>query len=70
MLSMIDEFIDHLVQRGNNSLIARIYGIYTIKTNAFADVDFLVMQNTVRMSHPKNSKMVFDLKGSTTNRLI
>lgn len=70
MLNMIDEFIDHLVQRGNNSLIARIYGIYTIKTNAFADVDFLVMQNTVQMSNPKNSKMVFDLKGSTTNRLI
>ena len=43
MINMVDDLIKHLEKRNNKSLLAKIYGIYTIKTNAFKDVDFLVM---------------------------
>ena len=31
-LSIIDDYINHIVQTKNESLLARIYGIFTIKT--------------------------------------
>ena len=65
---MLDDYIDHIKKTSNQSLLARIYGVFTIKTNYFAPLDIIVMQNTVQMGHPKNSKIVFDLKGSSVNR--
>jgi len=41
---MIDEYIEHI--KNNNSLIARIYGIFSIKTEYFKSVDIIIMQNT------------------------
>ena len=33
MLAMLDDYVQHIKLSGNQSLIARIYGIFTIKTN-------------------------------------
>lgn len=66
---MLNDLIDHFLRTGNKSLMARIYGLYTLRSNVFSAVDFIVMQNTVNLRHQENSKIVFDLKGSTTNRL-
>jgi hypothetical protein len=30
LLDMLDEYIDHIVQSENRSMLARIYGLYTI----------------------------------------
>ena len=46
ILSILDPFINHLQKLGNMSLIARIYGIFTIKTNYFNEVHLILMQNT------------------------
>ena len=35
MLSMLDDFVDHLTENNNLSLHSRVYGIFTIKTNVF-----------------------------------
>ena len=43
MLGMLDDYINHIKITDNNSLIARIYGIYTLKSNYFTDLDILVM---------------------------
>lgn len=41
-----------------------------MKTNVFDPVSIIVMQNTTLLESPKSAKMVFDLKGSTTNRYV
>ena len=43
---MLDSFINHIVLTNNKSLISRIYGVFTIKTNIFAPIDIIIMQNT------------------------
>ena len=43
---MLDEMIDYLDCKQNKSLLARIYGVFTIKTSVFAPVDIIIMQNT------------------------
>jgi hypothetical protein len=65
---MMDDFIRHLQENGNQSLIAKIYGVYTIKTDRFAPLDFIIMENTVKLVDPNNQTVCFDLKGSTFNR--
>lgn len=47
LFKMLDDLIIHFKNTGNLSLIARIYGVYTIRSSAFEAVDVLVMQNTV-----------------------
>ena len=61
--------IQHFEDTKNMSILARIYGVYTIKTNLFNSVEVIVMQNTSIINSPLNERMVFDLKGSTKNRL-
>lgn len=63
LFSMLQKMIQHF-NTCPNSLLARIYGVFSLKTNVFNHLDIIVMQNTIRMRDAKNSKMVFDLKGS------
>ena len=62
---MLDSYIEHIEGTSNESLLARIYGIFTFKTNHFKPLDILVMQNTARS---KSSNTCFDLKGSLIGR--
>ena len=68
MLGMLDDYVDHIQATGNQSLLARIYGVFTFKTNYFAPIDVIIMQNTCDLQNKTNQKMVFDLKGSTVGR--
>ena len=69
LLSMLDDYIDHIRDSDNQSLLARIYGIFSVKTDYFSSIDVLIMQNTARFFDPnKNYKYKFDLKGSSVNR--
>ena len=45
IFKIIDDFIDHIQKSDNKTLLAKIYGLFTIKTNMFADLDVIVMQN-------------------------
>lgn len=67
-LKMLNSMIEHLEATGNKSLIARIYGIYTLKTLQFVPVDLMIMQNTSLLFNKVDKHMSFDLKGSTVNR--
>jgi len=49
LIDMLDEFIDHIKESKNKSLIARIYGLYTVKTENLEPIDLIVMQNTSRL---------------------
>ena len=50
---MLDDLIQHF-EYDNRSLIARIYGVYTISTNVFNDVDIMIMQNTTSTINKQN----------------
>jgi 1-phosphatidylinositol-4-phosphate 5-kinase len=45
LLSILDSFIKHFVLN-KDSLISRIYGIYTLMTDDFKPIDIIVMQST------------------------
>ena len=40
---MLDDYILHIKSTKNKSLLARIYGVYTIKTDGFVPVDIMIM---------------------------
>ena len=65
---MLDKYIDHLRSTDNRSLLARIYGLFTIKTNYFVNVDIMIMQNTGNLFVKNNKTYSFDLKGSLIDR--
>ena len=65
---IIDEYIDHI--KNGESLLARIYGIFSIKTELFKSLDIMVMQNTSLILDKKTKKISFDLKGSLVDRYI
>ena len=68
MLNMLDDFVDHLKVNNNESLLSRVYGIFTIKTNIFKKMDFLIMQNSAQTFSDNSNTLVFDLKGNTRKR--
>ena len=43
LLGMLNEMIEHFEDTRNESLIARIYGVFTIKTSVFDDLDVVIM---------------------------
>lgn len=44
LLKMLDSYVDYLCSpEGKNSLIARIYGVLTIKTMWLNDVSIIIM---------------------------
>lgn len=67
-MGMLDHFISYLLENNNNSLIAKIFGVFTIKTDRFKPVDMIIMENTARIVNAKWNLLKFDLKGSTFNR--
>ena len=43
---ILTDYLKHIYERENQSLLARIYGIFTIKTNYFVPLTVMLMQNT------------------------
>ena len=68
LIKMLDKYVHHLKTTKNLSLLARIYGVYTIKTNFYQEVDIIIMQNSTNLQNKYMKKYSFDLKGSITNR--
>ena len=68
LLGMMNDLIKHY-QKYPSSLIARIYGIFTLKSEYFDPIEVMIMKNTAFASEG-NSKMTFDIKGSTMNRFV
>ena len=70
MLKMVDAYVQHIDNSKNKSLLARIYGIFEIKTNYFDSVNIMIMQNTCYMADKSNRQLTFDIKGSLTDRHV
>ena len=68
-MEMLDSYIDHIVHSNNRSLLVRIYGLFTIRSSYFSNLNLILMENINHNFHPMNMKLyTFDLKGSITNR--
>lgn len=67
---MMNIYHKHIQSTNNQSLLARIYGIFTFSTNQFKDLDVMIMQNTAQVYNKKNIRFSFDLKGSKIARKV
>ena len=56
------------LNENTGSLLARIYGIYTVHMAGYAPVDLILMAHTLQISG--ELERVFDLKGSWVNRRV
>lgn len=63
----LPSYLEHL-RRNPKSLIAKIYGIYTVKMEDIQEVHILLMDNL--FLHVKEKLSEFDLKGSIINREV
>ena len=47
LLKILPNYIEHILKNTNNlSLMARIYGVFRIKSKVFDEIYLMVMQNT------------------------
>lgn len=67
---ILPDYLKHITDRENQSMLARIYGIFTIKTNYFVPLNVMIMQNTYQSSARSDCVLKFDLKGSTVARNV
>jgi len=50
------------------SLLARIYGIFTLKMSGLRKINIIIMQNTAKLFNSKMKDFEFDIKGSLDGR--
>ena len=72
----LDLYLKHLEAFGKhyqscpNSLLAKVFGCFTVSTDYMEDIHIMLMENTVQLSDPENLKHIFDLKGSLVDRYV
>ena len=67
MLDILPSFIAHHLKYPD-SLISKIFGVFTVKRDGMAPVILCLMENTVQLKKPQMLRYKFDLKGSTFER--
>jgi len=68
-LKMLPDYELHLTEHPD-SVISRIYGVYTIRMQKIATVHLMLMANTLTFRNANQIERIFDLKGSTVSRLV
>jgi hypothetical protein len=51
-------------------MIAKIFGVYIVEKQGVGVVRVMLMENTMQLENKNNLKHIFDLKGSSLNRLV
>ena len=69
MLKMLPALAEHFKQNPD-SLLSKIIGVFTVKTNSTNEVHLMLMENTLQLKNPENLKYIFDLKGSKVDRKV
>ena len=70
LLNMLDSYMEHINVTDSRSMLARIYGIFKVKTSFYATIDVIIMQNVANLLEPSHMMYSFDLKGSIVNRYV
>ena len=69
MLKILPDYIRHF-KKNPNSLLVKIFGVFTLKKSGMSPVYIMLMENTMRFKDPKQLNYVFDLKGSMVDRKV
>ena len=69
MEKLLPDLYDHF-KLNPNSLLARVYGVYTIKMQNYKPVNLFLMGNCLHFAGKLNIKRIYDLKGSRVNRYV
>jgi 1-phosphatidylinositol-4-phosphate 5-kinase len=64
MEQLIPSYYLHLKEYPQ-SLLARVYGIYTLHMEGLKDIHIILMGNTLRWQNRADISKIYDLKGST-----
>lgn len=69
MIRILPNYYEHL-DTFKGCLIARMYGIFTIRIDRFEPIHVMILQNTLPDIPATELQFVFDIKGSTINREV
>ena len=69
MEKILPDYYKHF-KKYPRSLIARVYGIYTVTMDGYLPVNLILMGNTLRFQNRADIHRVYDIKGSTFNRHV
>ena len=67
MLKILPAYIEHH-RKNPNSLLAKIFGVFTVKKKGFNKQHIMLMENTRQLQKKENEMFVYDLKGSSHGR--
>ena len=69
MLPSLLAHLERLKKNGENSVLARVYGLYTVKLEGVNAINLMVMRNSITKTQAYSSiPYTFDLKGSSIKR--
>lgn len=68
-LERLPAFRDHY-QQNQNSMLAKIFGVFTVNTRYMKKVHVMLMENTIQLKNANLMTHIFDLKGSSFQRLV
>ena len=68
-LEKLPAFGEHFM-KNKNSLLAKIFGVFTVNSPFMQDVNIMLMENTMQLENVNNLRYIFDLKGSTEDRKV
>ena len=68
-LKILPDYELHL-KENPDSIISRLYGVYTIRMEKIATVHLMLMSNTLKFRNADAIERIFDLKGSTVSREV
>ena len=68
MLRILPHYLEHH-RRNPDSLLAKIFGVFTVKKTGIKAFHLLLMENSVQVKSKQNLLACYDLKGSTQNRV-
>ena len=66
---MLPDYICHF-KENPKSILAKIFGVFTVKMGTANDIILMLMENTVKLEDPRQLRFIFDLKGSMVGRLV
>ena len=68
MLRILPHYLEHH-RRNPDSLLAKIFGVFTLKKDGMKEVHLMLMENSIQVKSKASLMAVCDLKGSTQNRI-
>ena len=68
-LSILPNLAEHY-RKVPDSLLAKKFGVFTVKRRGVQAVHIMLMENTLRLKNPAQLKYIFDLKGSLVDRKV